>query len=84
LHPKISKSHLNCAQYAYIILYPKITSKAAELIIKKLIKHLQLLEDKLHLMQVENNNFHNNVIERRAKKKKKRVVLFTKLVLTTK
>ena len=43
-----------------------------------------MLEDKLYLMQVENNNLYNNVVERRAKKKKKWVVLSTKLVLTTK
>jgi hypothetical protein len=82
LHPKTPKSHLDRARYAHTILHPKTTPKVAESVVTKLIEHLQSLEDRLHLMQAENNNLRNNVAERRAKKKKKRVVLSTESVLT--
>ena len=84
LHPKTPRSHLDRARYAHTILYPETTPKIAEPVVKKLMEHLQSLEDGLHLMQVENNDLHNNVAERRAKKKKKRVVLSTESVLTAK
>jgi hypothetical protein len=55
-----------------------------EVVVLKLMQHLQSLEEGLELIQVENNNLRQHTEERKAKKKYKWNVLSTKLVLTLK
>jgi hypothetical protein len=53
-----------------------------EVVVSKLIQHLQSLEDGLEIMQAENNELRQYTEERKAKKKRKRTVISTESVLT--
>jgi len=52
--------------------------------VRKLISHIDLMDEGIEILRLENTELRNSAADRRAKKKKKQVVLSTKLVLTTK
>lgn len=83
LHPRTPKGRDNRARYAHTILHPETTPAAAEAVVSKLIEHLQLMEGREELLQVENNNLRLATAERRARKARKRQVLSTNSVLTS-
>jgi hypothetical protein len=83
LHPHTPKSRDDRARYAHTILHPETTPEAAEAVVNKLMEHLQSIEDREELLQVENNNLRLATAERRARKARKRQVLSTGSVLTS-
>ena len=55
-----------------------------DIIIRKLISYIDLMDKGIEILQLENIKFGNSVVDKRAKKKKKWAVLFTESVFTTK
>ena len=54
-----------------------------DIIIRKLISHMDSMDEGIEILRLENMELRNSAADRRAKKKKKRVVLSTESVLTT-
>jgi hypothetical protein len=67
-----------------IIRYLDTTTEAIDVIIRKLVSYIDIMDKGIEILQLENIELRNGAADRRAKKKKKRVVLSTKSVLTTK
>jgi len=83
LHPKTPKSYSDRARYGHTICHLDTLPEAVDAVVKKLISHMDSLEEGIEILQQENTELRNGAAERRAKKKKKRIVLSTQSVLTT-
>ena len=84
LHPKTPKSHSDRAQYSHTIRHLDTTTEEIDVVVRKLISHIDSMDEGIEILQLENTELHNSAADRRAKKKKKRVVLSTESILTTK
>lgn len=83
LHPKTPKSHSDRARYSHTIRHSDTTSEAIDVVVKKLISHMDSMDEGIEILRLENTELRNGAADRRAKKKNKRVVLSTESVLTT-